>query len=271
MGVGMLGGNILVVEDSGLSRMQLRKLLETAGYTVFEAVTGGQVLNNTFNRETKLANIDLVLLDLYLPDVEGTEVLKSIIQRHPDLPVIITSIEQRKEKIIHVLDMGARDYLVKPIDSQRLLKRVERYLAEKTKAVSQSSTQTTHWEQFRDILIAELERAVRSKSYLTLVVIAGPDSFHKKLCDTASQKLRRIDSVFLLTKSVVLVLPATNETGSDIVLEKLMPDEAGGIDRSNLLIKKVVFPRDVTAIYIEQYRIEELCDEILSQLFGSPE
>lgn len=107
---------ILVVEDDFDIHNFIKKILEKENYEVISAYLGRDVdllLENN--------NIDLVLLDLMLPDISGEEVLKKI----KDIPVIVISAKIASEDKVSVLSNGANDYITKPFDVNELLARIK--------------------------------------------------------------------------------------------------------------------------------------------------
>jgi two-component system KDP operon response regulator KdpE len=109
---------ILIVDDE----VQIRRLLEITlsanGYLIAEASTGkeGLVLAAT-------THPILIILDLGLPDTDGLEVLKKLREWYLK-PIIILSVRNSEEDIIHALDNGANDYLTKPFRTGELLARL---------------------------------------------------------------------------------------------------------------------------------------------------
>lgn len=258
-----MSGNILLVDDLGVIRLSLKRMLEDGGYTVFEAVRGGQVINQTFHSETRLDDIDLILLDLYLPDYDGGKVLKFLNKYFPDIPVIIVSIESKKEKIIELIDLGANDYLVKPINKTNLLSRVEKYLITPKESIPKEVSEKVE-ERLSLQLLEEIDRAVRTNSSLVVMSFSGDSGSLKKLYDVSNKKLRRIDTVMTNNDLLFIILPATNEKGSDVVLEKIfapLDNDYGDFNANNL-----VYPRDADKDLIKQYKIEEIRDEFLSRI-----
>jgi len=101
---------ILIIEDEKTLSFILAQQLAEEGFEVLEAIDGEEGL-----QKLKENKVDLILLDLLLPGIDGFEVL-SIIKRNPELsqiPVIILSNFGEKEKIEKGLKLGAVDYLVK--------------------------------------------------------------------------------------------------------------------------------------------------------------
>ena len=113
---------ILVVEDNALMRETLRRMLEIEGYIVIEAEDGpsGIALART-------EKPDLVMLDIMMPYMTGTEVI-SYMQSDPLLkaiPIIVLSAINQPKQVLKVLQLKVRDYLLKPIDHITLRQRVQ--------------------------------------------------------------------------------------------------------------------------------------------------
>jgi two-component system KDP operon response regulator KdpE len=109
---------IIVVEDDREIRRFLRIALEGAGHQVWEAETGSQGLIAAETRKP-----DLVLLDLGLPDMDGTELVKRL-RGWSTVPIIILSARQQESEKVAALDLGADDYLTKPFGTDELLARL---------------------------------------------------------------------------------------------------------------------------------------------------
>ena len=116
---------ILIVGDEDNIRMLLRFNLEKAGYEVLEADNGQKALELV-----KSNKLDLILLDLMLPVIDGLEVCKQI-KAHPEtahLPIImLTAKSDEIDKVIG-LELGADDYLSKPFSPRELLARIKAVL-----------------------------------------------------------------------------------------------------------------------------------------------
>jgi CheY-like chemotaxis protein len=111
---------VLVVEDQPAIRKLVVEALGRAGYTVTEAKDGTEALQELAHRADAL---DLVLLDLSLPLVDGLEVLQQVRAQSPWLPVIAMSAS--REDLVDAKAAGARETLAKPFDISELLERVE--------------------------------------------------------------------------------------------------------------------------------------------------
>ncbi|AJR06018.1 diguanylate cyclase response regulator [Photobacterium gaetbulicola] len=104
---------ILLVDDVHLERMQLAMRLQRLGHVV-EAVASGQDAIEKY----PLFDPDLLLLDVSMPDMSGTEVAEQIRIKHPDwVPIIFLSGHDEPEMIAKAIDMGGDDYIVKPVNN----------------------------------------------------------------------------------------------------------------------------------------------------------
>ena len=109
---------ILVVEDDMQIRNFICYALKNEGYNSKVAVTGTQALN-TLTNET----VDLVILDLGLPDIDGMDVIGRV-RQWSEIPIIVVSARDQDREKAYALDMGADDYLTKPFSSTELLARI---------------------------------------------------------------------------------------------------------------------------------------------------
>ncbi len=116
---------ILIVEDDANFRSLERDLLEDEHYRVLEADSGEEALSILQNESP----IDLMLLDLRLPQMDGISVLKETLKIRPDLAVVLISGHGDIESAVKAVRLGAYDFLEKPVQSGRLLLTVERALS----------------------------------------------------------------------------------------------------------------------------------------------
>jgi DNA-binding response OmpR family regulator len=113
---------VLVVEDERDIREVLRRYLERAGLSVLTTGTGAEAI-----RLLTSAPPDLVVLDLGLPDVDGTDVLREIqAAGHP--PVLVLTARSTVDDRIHGLQLGADDYVTKPFSPAEVVLRVQAVL-----------------------------------------------------------------------------------------------------------------------------------------------
>lgn len=112
------GIRILVVDDELAIRRFLRTALGAQGYNIFEAATAAEALQEvTFHRP------DVVILDLGLPDQDGTEVVRQL-REWTRIPIIVLSVRDEDSAKVTALDAGADDYLTKPFSLGELMARI---------------------------------------------------------------------------------------------------------------------------------------------------
>ncbi len=109
---------VLVIDDEVQIRRLLQLTLESDGYKVIKAETAEEGI-----RRAAMDRPDLIVLDLGLPDLDGTAVLKRL-REWATIPIVVLSVRNSELEIIACLDSGADDYLVKPYRSGELLARV---------------------------------------------------------------------------------------------------------------------------------------------------
>jgi len=121
------GPHILVVDDEKIIRELTTEILETAGYRVTSLATGGETLAYAADSANR---IDLVILDILMPDYTGHELFHALRRIHPSVRVILMSGYDRDEEIQKLLESGGVMFLQKPIPISSLLEAVETLLRE---------------------------------------------------------------------------------------------------------------------------------------------
>ena len=120
--------NILIVDDSSVSRLKLYNLLRDNDYNLYEAKNLNAVKNNLFSDNITLNDINLILLDLHLKGESGLDLLDYLNENHSNIPVMMVSGEGKKEKVIETIKSGAKDYLLKPFEEKILLDKITKLL-----------------------------------------------------------------------------------------------------------------------------------------------
>jgi CheY-like chemotaxis protein len=120
-------GHILAVDDNRMNRLKLVRMLEKEGYGVSQAEGGRKAL--TMLRSNVF---DLVLLDILMPDVDGFQVLREMKQDAAlrEIPVIVVTAVEEMNSVNECLELGAVDYVAKPVDAKLLIDRVCNYIRE---------------------------------------------------------------------------------------------------------------------------------------------
>lgn len=118
-----MGYKILVVDDEPEIRDLLRLYLEKDGYDVVEAADGAQALSALQEESLQNEGIDLVILDIMMPGIDGYRVLQNI-RGNSNIPVIMLSAKGADADKILGLDLGADDYITKPFQPLEAVARV---------------------------------------------------------------------------------------------------------------------------------------------------
>ena len=116
---------ILVAEDETSNYLFLKELLEDSGATIIWAKTGQEVINQIVYKGVQ---VDLVLMDIKMPELNGLAATRIIKERFPELPVIAQTAYAMKEEKEKCLAGGCDDYIAKPIDIDELIKKIKKYL-----------------------------------------------------------------------------------------------------------------------------------------------
>ena len=119
---------LLVVDDNKVNRLLLTRSLELQGHSVASA-ENGRVALETLRRES----FDLLLLDMEMPEMDGFQVLEQLVadRQLRDLPVIVTSSLEGIANVVRCIELGAEDYLAKPVNPVLLKARIGASLEKK--------------------------------------------------------------------------------------------------------------------------------------------
>ena len=124
--------NILVVDDSAIMRRNLVTIFTQAGHTVVaEAINGGQA---HLLYRTHLP--DLVTMDITMPGINGIEAVKLIVNDYPNAKIIMVSALDQRNMVFEALELGAKHYLIKPINAETVISVVNKVLDIKPPAPS---------------------------------------------------------------------------------------------------------------------------------------
>jgi DNA-binding response OmpR family regulator len=113
---------VLIIDDEPKLVDVISSYLEIEGFHTIKGYTGKELLNHIDH-----SSVDLIILDLILPDISGEELCQIIRQQH-SIPIIILSAKTREDERIFGLSVGADDYMAKPFSPVELVLRVKNIL-----------------------------------------------------------------------------------------------------------------------------------------------
>ena len=114
---------VLLCDDASFMRATIRKILEAAGHEVVgEAATGDVCLD-----KYRTCKPDVVLMDITMPGIDGIEATKRIIEYNPEARIIMVSAMGQMVKVCEAIDAGAKDFIVKPFEPDRIVECINKY------------------------------------------------------------------------------------------------------------------------------------------------
>ncbi|MFZ5881350.1 MAG: response regulator [Chloroflexota bacterium] len=172
---------ILVVDDERPIRRFLSASLGNR-YTILEAENGGDAIQTA-----AVNHPDLIILDLGLPDMDGTEVTRRL-REWTDVPVIVISVRDSEQDKVAALDAGADDYLTKPFGTSELLARIRVALRRSNKPETESAVYQNNGLSVdfikREVLVNERPVTLTPTEYNILKILvnhAGKVLTHQQL------------------------------------------------------------------------------------------
>jgi two-component system chemotaxis response regulator CheY len=115
---------ILVVDDAAFMRMRMSKILTEAGYEVIQAENGLEAV-----QKYQSAKPDAVLMDITMPEMDGLTALKEIRKVDPNAKVAMVTALGQQQIVLEAVKNGAKDFLVKPAEADRVLAAVSKLCA----------------------------------------------------------------------------------------------------------------------------------------------
>jgi DNA-binding NtrC family response regulator len=175
--------NILVVDDEPGARQSLEVILED-DYRFVSAVNGQEALE-MLQKEP----IDLVLLDVHMPDMDGLEVLRKIKEQDEDIDVIMVSALNLARKAVDAIKLGAYDYITKPYEPEDILSTVKRVISNQrlNKELNFLRKEVEKFQGFEEIvsqnkMMLEIFELIKKVAYTTThVLITGESGTGKEL------------------------------------------------------------------------------------------
>ncbi|MCF8720032.1 response regulator [Nitrospina gracilis] len=124
----MVTGKILVIDDEQDVRDVIRLQLEQHGLHVLEAENGEEAIK-VLHSENNLVNIGVILCDIRMPKINGIEAIDYLKKNAPGIPIVVITGYPDTELAVGLMRKGVKDYLVKPVEKERLFKVVDQLIA----------------------------------------------------------------------------------------------------------------------------------------------
>ncbi|MBO4799121.1 MAG: response regulator [Lachnospiraceae bacterium] len=115
---------ILIVDDAAFMRMMIKDVITKNGFEVAGEAVNGMDAVDKYNE----LKPDLVLMDITMPEMDGIQALKKIKEGDSDAKVIMCSAMGQQAMVIEAIQSGARDFIVKPFQPERILEAVQKVL-----------------------------------------------------------------------------------------------------------------------------------------------
>jgi two-component system, NtrC family, nitrogen regulation response regulator NtrX len=175
------GELILVVDDEARVRSSVRAILEDEGYAVIEAAAGAEGLAKAAGERP-----DAVLIDVWMPGMDGLELLAGIRAQDPDLPVVVMSGHGSIEAAVKAAKLGAFDFLEKPLSLDRLLLVLrnalsQRSLREENRALRGEKGRGGEMVAVSPSMVGILEQLAAVAPTVASVLITGENGTGKEL------------------------------------------------------------------------------------------
>jgi DNA-binding response OmpR family regulator len=251
----------MIIDDSKLIRMTVRKFLEDYGVAVVELDRVEPLLEEPWRAH----DINLLILDINLSGIDGISALQSMKRNETlrTLPVMILTAVSDRSTVCKAIAFGAVEFMTKPIVREELIGRIENVIGPLNDGVN-------------DSIRKEISRAKRGKTELSIIRISFEKSTQPGIIrDTQLQLqgiLRSIDSVLVSRdRAIIIILPVTGRTGSLVVSKSIIEAIEGRTDVSvNFFLSQAVYPdngdsADALLLSLKEEEIETINNGWFSQ------
>ena len=249
--------NILIIDDSAFLRRSINKLLSDQGMDVFEAENLVQVRENTFSN-IKLADMDLILLDIYLKGEKGLDILPYLRSNYSTIPVLILSMDNSKETVLQAFNLKANDYILKPFDEQKLIDKINYYIdladecivnPKNCKVTNQNNKVQDEFDYFKIDLLTEISRSLRSGLSFSILKLSLTENSKQIITkEKLLNQIRDIDQIYISKEnSYLFLLPLTDKKGLTKLISRLEIEFNKEVPLAEVsFVNKISFPKDIT-------------------------
>lgn len=116
--------NVLIADDAKFMQMTLRNILVRANHKVIGIAQNGREAVEIYQK----LNPDLVIMDITMPIMNGMEAIQKILNIDPSAKIIVCSAVGQQKVIVEAIELGAKDFVMKPFDEKMILESIERVL-----------------------------------------------------------------------------------------------------------------------------------------------
>ena len=226
---------VMIIDDSKIIRMTLRKMLECQGVEIAELDRVEPLLDEPW----RAGDVDLLILDINLPGLDGISALQRMqtMEALKCMPVMILTTYSDRKTVYKAIEYGAVEFMTKPINSDTLINRIESIIGPLRDGIS-------------DCVANEVSRAKRGGTSLSIINVAIGRSLSgfmmREIQRQIQEQMRGIDSVLLSRgHTMVVVLPVTGQSGCKVVTNKIAQILAGRTDiGDDFSVSCAYFPED---------------------------
>lgn len=248
---------ILVVDDDDLNRRLVMLTFTKLGYEVDGAASGDEAIARIARND-----IDLVLLDITMPVMDGIEVLKNLRQQYTmlELPVMMFTADDQEERIVEALSLGANDYLLKPLNPSVAAARIKTQLA-----IASLSNLKDEFLRFAShdlkkpmLVIADVLEAFRAST--SFESGSEQDEFLGLISNT-NQRMQEVVDGFLNRNQLQLAPQQHNLNLDEIIMEVIQLNKAYA-EKKQIEIDTVMLS-GLPALKQDAFKIRQVLDNML--------
>ncbi|WP_455221459.1 hybrid sensor histidine kinase/response regulator [Kaarinaea lacus] len=253
---------LLIVDDNEMNRQLMALQFKRAGYNVVLAEDGYQALG-----QIEESSFDLVLLDIMMPGISGLETLEEIRKKHTliSLPVIMVTADDLEQSIIKALQLGANDYLTKPLNIQVALARIKTQLALKDLAALKDEFVRFASHDLKKPLIVMMDIASEiKKSVVPGSTVTEDLPELVDLITRTGENMQQVIAGFLNTESSSTTTPEPRYKKillNDIVDKSLQANESYARKKGVKLKKELA--DDLPVIEADEFRLSQVLDNLI--------
>ena len=253
---------LLIVDDNEMNRQLMALQFKRAGYNVVLAESGYEALDLI-----EATSFDLVLLDIMMPGISGLETLEEIRKQHTliSLPVIMVTADDLEQSVIKALQLGANDYLTKPLNVSVALARIKTQLALKDLAALKDEFVRFASHDLKKPLIVMMDIASELKKSLSPGETVTEDTpMLMDLITRTGENMQQVIAGFLNTESSPASTPEPKYKQielNDIVDKSLQINESYARKKGVKLKKELA--EDLPAIEADEFRLSQVLDNLI--------